>query len=222
MISVEKLDYDSLLVTKLASKLYKGGQVALELKINIPSGASSDDLKFEAIPDLQTKPYYMKLCAIRLTTVGKNLPCMEQTASLVGNYDMVHYNKSAVDSTFNDLGHVPVGPTCPANIPGLPQDNEVIAQMVYQLPPQDTITSGTFNFHGGLRDSSSTIWVASSTFDVQTAAYTGNVVSGNDKDRKGPSLRHLESPGAKTQASTGRTVSRSFLLFCLLPVLASA
>ena len=71
--------------------------------------------------------------------VGANLPCIDSMEEKHADL-----TKTSDDRTFNDVAKFPVGKTCPITRPDSDaKDNQFKAQIVYELPPSETVTSGS-------------------------------------------------------------------------------
>ena len=139
-------------------------------------------MSFQAVPDLGSLAYGVRLCRLTLQEIGKNLPCIEKTMAEFGTYDPLTMSKSEESKPFDDSGVMPIGETCPvAADRSLPSDNTFIANAVYELPPQTETPSGEVKFHAGIKDAAQTIWVASSRYTAQSSAYTSAIATGDVK-----------------------------------------
>ena len=71
--------------------------------------------------------------------VGANLPCIDSMEEKHADL-----NKTSNEREFNDIAKFPVGKTCPiTRSDSDPKDNQFKAQIVYELPPSETVSAGS-------------------------------------------------------------------------------
>ena len=71
---------------------------------------------------------------------------MEQRSESVGLPVETFYNKTTTTRAFKDYGAINLGQSCPVSIPDDdPEDNQFIANLAFELPPQPTIEAGMYS-----------------------------------------------------------------------------
>lgn len=71
--------------------------------------------------------------------MGANLPCIDSMEEKHADL-----NKTSNEREFNDIAKFPVGKTCPiTRSDSDPKDNQFKAQIVYELPPSETVSAGS-------------------------------------------------------------------------------
>ncbi len=103
------------------------------------AGAGDSDFVFEAIPDAEVTDYSLRLCEVKVHSVGEALPCVRGFE----NGGAAAYSKSdETIRTFDDFGTLSLGPFCPVNYPDAEEEsNQFKATLVYELPPQPDIAA---------------------------------------------------------------------------------
>ena len=108
--------------------------------------------------------------------MGDNLPCIDSVEEKHADL-----NKTSADREFNDIAKFPVGKTCPINRATTdPKDNQFKAQIVYELPPSETVETGTkLKISGGavVGDPPTQVFVSSADYTLENKLYTGSVVT---------------------------------------------
>lgn len=101
----------------------------------ITATAGGDVLRFEAVPDFDVTDTSVRICRVRIINIGDGLPCLHHANTRSKEV----YSKSSDTRPFNDFGEIDIGSTCPTEYPNSDAaTNQFTAQLVYELPPQDT------------------------------------------------------------------------------------
>ncbi|TRY70980.1 hypothetical protein TCAL_11101 [Tigriopus californicus] len=119
-------------------KFYVHGQAALNVRVTIPSTAGKNDLYLEAVPDFDQTEVSAWICQLRILEVGFGLPCLRHRI----RDNLTNFNRSHTDRPFYDFASLYLGQTCPMRSIETPDDNDFLVQIVYELPPQESITTG--------------------------------------------------------------------------------
>ena len=86
-------------------------------------------MAFEAVPDHEVTDVDLELCAVRVHSIGRGLPCLGQRNLI--NHES--YGKSDVSRSFDDFGVIDLGDVCPLNYPnGNDADNKFTASLYYR------------------------------------------------------------------------------------------
>lgn len=117
-------------------ELFRGGQGAFDMVVDVPAGAGEDDLTFEALPDFDHHNASIRMCRVRAMNIGRGLPCLRHAYQRGSEV----YSKTHAHKAFDNFGELHLGQTCPIDHPvGVMEEdteNRFTIQVVYELPPQ--------------------------------------------------------------------------------------
>ena len=129
---------------------YIGAVARSDFLHHISAGAGQDNFYLEAIPDAEVTDYSLRLCELRIHTIGDALPCVDGVKKFVSPT----YSKSdEALRPFNDFADIYFSKFCPINEPDAKaEDNQFKAILIYELPPQEGIATGATTCMGTLQD----------------------------------------------------------------------
>lgn len=110
-------------------------------KLCVLATAGQEDLYLEAVPDFDQTDISARICQLRILEVGHGLPCLHHRI----RDNLTKFNRSHPDRPFFDFASLHLGQTCPTRSNEAPEDNDFLVQIVYELPPQESVTTGSEN-----------------------------------------------------------------------------
>eukprot|EP00094_Tigriopus_californicus_P011496 TCALIF_11101-PA protein Name:"Protein of unknown function" AED:0.09 eAED:0.09 QI:0/0.77/0.73/0.95/0.48/0.58/46/1495/2737 len=159
--------------------------VAFGLKI---ATAGKNDLYLEAVPDFDQTEVSAWICQLRILEVGFGLPCLRHRI----RDNLTNFNRSHTDRPFYDFASLYLGQTCPMRSIETPDDNDFLVQIVYELPPQESITTGYRRINDlGVNQRNETSPIESA-YSTTTTPFVTSYPIVSTQDRSSPILKGNE------------------------------
>lgn len=120
----------------------------------------------EAIPDLDSN-HPLRICTMKIMNIGRGLPCVYHSHFK----PKAEYMKSDEALPFYNMAKLKLDRICPYAVPHtISGDNQFVARIVWESPTIVKETSPTFRVNGGLTVKSSSVWVASKSYNLVDAS----------------------------------------------------
>ena len=104
-------------------------------------------------------------------------------------------NKTSNEREFNDIAKFPVGKTCPiTRSDSDPKDNQFKAQIVYELPPSETVSAGSNECLTVCAAKPGSLWVLVSQLKTEIHSFSESPPSDVSKYHKGPFGQRPQGP----------------------------